>query len=536
MDDCYRITRSLLPAWFAVVLLAAPVTGRAQTDDAGGQPPATVGQPPASVGQGGTPAEPARPPVPRSGRGEGTGDARLSRGGVGGVGRSGDTASAGPQKYKNLRYDEDYSYLKDPALRTDFWDPLKYVPLFGRDDWYLSLGGETRQRFEYVRNDDLGGLDYGDGYHLQRYLLHADLHLGERVRLFAQTQSGFLDGRRAGPRPDIDRNVWDAHQGFVDLRWPTGEETSDAVTWRLGRQEMAYGSGRLIDTREGPSLRRSFDAARVLTRFASWTVDAWWSKPVRNRFEVFDDDPNPDVSFWGTYATRPIGDGSLANVDAYYLGYENKQARFEQGQGRELRHSVGTRLWGKPEPWEYNLEYVYQFGSFGPGNISAWTAAHAVRYNFSDLPLKPRPGIRFDLASGDRNEASATLNTFNPLFPSGVYFNLANPVGPANIIDLHPTFDLYPSDTVTVTLDWNFFWRESTNDGVYRLSGSLLRPDGGSSARFVGHSPAVTVVWNPTRHISVLASFVHFRPGGFLKDNPPAEPVNYFTTWLTYKF
>jgi hypothetical protein len=27
--------------------------------------------------------------------------------------------------YKLLRYDEDYSYLKDPDRRTDFWDAIK---------------------------------------------------------------------------------------------------------------------------------------------------------------------------------------------------------------------------------------------------------------------------------------------------------------------------------------------------------------------------------------------------------------------------
>jgi hypothetical protein len=38
------------------------------------------------------------------------------------------------------------------------------------------------------------------------------------------------------------------------------------------------------------------------------------------------------------------------------------------------------------------------------------------------------------------------------------------------------------------------------------------------------------------RHVSVLASYVHFRPGSFLRDNPPAEPLNFVTTRVTYKF
>ena len=63
-----------------------------------------------------------------------------------------------PPAYKLLRYEEDYSYLKDPSRRTDFWDPIKYIPLWGRDDWYLSLGGEVRERYEFYHNQDAGAV------------------------------------------------------------------------------------------------------------------------------------------------------------------------------------------------------------------------------------------------------------------------------------------------------------------------------------------------------------------------------------------
>ena len=57
--------------------------------------------------------------------------------------------------YDILREDEDWSFLKDPSLRQDFWDPLKYIPL-GREDWYLTIGGEVREVFEQVGNDNWG--------------------------------------------------------------------------------------------------------------------------------------------------------------------------------------------------------------------------------------------------------------------------------------------------------------------------------------------------------------------------------------------
>ncbi len=443
-----------------------------------------------------------------------------------------------PPSYKPLRYDEDYRYLQDPNRWTDFWDPIKYVPLFGRDDSYLSLGGEARERFETVHNDSFGlAPANAQGFNsdaLQRYMLHGDLHVGPQLRLFGQVFSGQEDGRIGGPRPEIDRDAFDVHQAFVDWVSPLAE--NDSLTWRVGRQEFKYGSGRLIDVREGPNLRLSFDAARVLAKVGDWSADGWWSQPVRNRPGAFDDDPDPARSFWGLYATGPFRALSQATLDLYYLGYENHEAVYEQGPGNELRHTLGTRLAGKPMPWEYNLEYAWQFGTFGAGTINAWTAANAVRYNFNELPLSPRLGLRADIASGDRNAASPSLQTFNPLFPSGVYFNLADPVGPLNLIDLHPVLDLHFGDKLTLTADWDFFWRESLGDGVYRLSGSLLTASKGSTERFVGSSPAATLVWTPTRHVTLLAGYVHFFAGPFLQATTPGKDLDYFTTWLTYKF
>ena len=441
--------------------------------------------------------------------------------------------------YKDLRYEEDYTYLfTNPSLRTDPWDRIKFMPLWWLDQGYLSLGGEVRERYEFYHDENFGSAPAdrhgNNGYLLERYLLHGDLHLSPFLRFFGQFQSGLEDGRIGGPRPDIDRNAFDVHQAFFDFMLPF-DDMKDSLTWRVGRQEMSYGTGRLIDTREGVNLRRSFDEVRLLLKADQWQVDGWWGKPVRNRPGVFDDDPNPNVSFWGLYAVHPFPVLPKGNVDLYYLGFENKQAVYDQGKGYELRHSLGTRLWGRPLPWEYNFEYVWQFGTFGQGTIMAWTAANAVRYNF-DLPFKPSFGVRADVASGDSNPNSPNLQTFNPLFPSGAYFNLANPIGPSNIIDLHPVLTLHPTDKVTFIADWDFFWRESLNDGLYTLAVTPLRTGRLSNERFVGSSPSLTVAWTPTRHITILTSYVHFFAGPFLKETPPGKDMDYVTVWMDYKF
>lgn len=443
-----------------------------------------------------------------------------------------------PSPYKSLRYDEDYTYLRDADRATDFWDPVKYIPLSENPDHFLSIGGETRQRYEFYHNPEFGrapqNAQGNNDWMLQRYMLHSDLHLNENVRLFGQLISGVETGEIGGPRPDVDRDDFDAHQAFIDLSHQATDSTS--LTWRTGRQEFEYGSGRLISAREAPNLRRSFDAARLLAHSDDWEIDSFWGPVVRNRFYVFDDDPNPNKSLWGVYAVGPAPWLPDGHTDLYYLGFENEQGTYYQGTAYELRHTMGTRLWGKPLPWEYNTELLFQFGKFGDGQIQAWAFASDTHYNYSDLPGKPRVGLRADASSGDRNPDDPDLQTYNPLFPTGAYFNLADLGGPSNFMHVHPTLDLTLSETVKLMADWGFFWRTSLDDALYSIAVFPIVPGEPSRARYNGSSPALTVIWEPTRHVTVLASYVHFFAGPFIRENPPGKDVDYATTWVTYKF
>ena len=59
--------------------------------------------------------------------------------------------------FKLLRYDEDYRTLSNPACPRDYLDAIKFVPLKEDDpNWYFSVGGEIRQRFEAYNNYQWG--------------------------------------------------------------------------------------------------------------------------------------------------------------------------------------------------------------------------------------------------------------------------------------------------------------------------------------------------------------------------------------------
>src|SRR5215470_3649352 len=167
-----------------------------------------------------------------------------------------DGACPSRTSYATLRYEEDYSFLRDPSCRTDPWDGFKYVPLDLDGDVYLSTGGDARVKYEYLRNFRWGQPpEDHDGYVLQRLLVHGDLHVARYARAFVQLESSLEEGRKGGPRP-VDEDKLDVNQAFLDAVAPL--DGGRSLTLRVGRQELAYGSQRLVSVREVANVRRTF--------------------------------------------------------------------------------------------------------------------------------------------------------------------------------------------------------------------------------------------------------------------------------------
>jgi len=435
--------------------------------------------------------------------------------------------------YALNRADEDYRFLHDPSKRTDYLDPLKYIPLNETGSWHLSVGGEARERYEYFNRPNWGRDPQDSGYLLQRYFLHGDLRMGENVRFFAQVQSSLEDGRRGGPRP-TDRDELDLHQAFLDLKLDLPADGS--LTLRSGRQELPFGSQRILSVREGPNVRQSFDGFRLTYRTGEVRIDGFATRPVETNRYVFDDGSDSSRALWGAYAVLPFPFLPKGNMDLYYIGLYRGKAAFDQGAARETRHSLGARLWRTAAPLDYNFEAIYQWGSFGKSTIQAWTVASDTGYTLAPLPLTPRIGLRADIASGDDDPDNQDLQTFNPLFPKGAYFSEAGLIGPVNFMDLNPCLDLHLTDRLTVIVNWNFLWRESNRDGLYNNAVALVRSGKTSNARYIGSMPQMQLIWEIDRHLTFAAIYGHFFAGRFIKESGPGEDVDYITTWLTYKF
>jgi hypothetical protein len=458
---------------------------------------------------------------------------------------------ASPPKYTVSRYDEDYSYLANPANRIELLDSIKYIPLFGGGpDCYLSLGGELREQYEFIQNDNFGvGAVNNSGYWLQRLMLHTDWHFGPFVRAFVQLKSELEEGRKPGPRPP-DRKRLDLNQAFVDFSYPHTNPSSDTTsfTLRLGRQEIDFGDERLIAVREGANSRQSFDGARFIYYSPKARVDAFALQLDADRPGYFDNDPSQShTTLWGLYATIPLTTKSTAAkfnniaLDLFYLGFYHGNARFNAGVGNETRHTLGGRLWRAHHinGLDFNIFGAYQFGTFGNEEISAFSAALDLGYKLFELPWAPRVAGSLQVSSGDSNPNDKRLETFNAMFPAGYYYGggLIGQVGPANAIILQPELDLHPTTTLGLYLKMLFVWREDAADGLYGTPGNLIRVGSTNNKRYVGASPEILVTQELGRHAILSVSYYHFYRGSFLTQNQPiSKDVDYFSTWLTFKF
>ncbi|AAR34131.2 alginate export family protein [Geobacter sulfurreducens] len=438
------------------------------------------------------------------------------------------------RRYQLCRFDEDWSYLRAPSRRDDLWDPVKYLPLTSSGDAYLSLGGDARLRYEYFNNANWGrGPQDNDGYLLQRYLVHADLRLTDAARLFAQLQSSLEEGRSGGPRP-TDEDQLDLHQLFVDATPAVGD--TRPLTVRVGRQELTFGSSRLVSVRESPNNRRSFDGVRIIGRVAGMRLDAFATRPVETKPHVFDNRSDDAQAFWGAYGVAPLPVLPGGSIDLYYLGLYRRGARFDQGRARETRHAGGTRIWGAAGAWDYNAEFVFQWGSFGNGRIRAWTAASDTGYTLRNAPWQPRLGLRANIASGDSDPTDRTLGTFNPFYPKGNYFSEAGLMGPANLMNLHPEITVKPARNLSMRLDWDVIWRHSRHDGIYANSLSVVRSGTTGGSRSVGSQLQCQVDWQVDRHLLLTANYSRFFAGPFIRESGPGKDVDYVGTWATYRF
>ena len=434
--------------------------------------------------------------------------------------------------YKQIRYLEDYSSLaNDPHLEG--LDRLKYVPLWRGA--YVSFGGQHRLRYELLDpvRIGLGPERATSSVLLSRNLVHADLHLLPNVRLFGQLGGFFALGVPSSEAKPPDADDADVTQLFLESSVTVG---GIHVVSRAGRQEMALGSTRWVSTRDGTNVRQSFDLVRMtISKPGVWSIETFGGTTPELRRGAFDDGPNWQDGFWGTYATTSVLPRQLFSLDAFYLGRRRHDAKHAGTTGREIRHTFGVRLFGETA---FGLQYVQhamvQVGSFDDARVLAWGLASALWQRLPG-PLAPvRIGVRGDALSGDSRPGDGRVRTFHPLFPNQTFFSALSAIYPTNLYDVHP---LLRFESAKVSLEGGcvFFWRQAVEDSIYAPPGSTLVSGAQSSERYTAAQASLSLAYRADRHLSFDAEYSHIFAGAAIADAGGTDQ-DFFGTWTTFTY
>ena len=433
-----------------------------------------------------------------------------------------------------LRQEEDWTFLKLPNARTEPLDALKHIAL--SDTAFVYFGGGVRLRSQFVDNE-FQGLNPGPDLRFQyRANLHGGLVVAERAGLFVELASSDVVSARYPVRgPDVDR--LDLNQAFVEFgSLSPGDRHSSSALLRIGRQELDYGSGRIIAVREGPNVRQSFDGAMLRLRARGWTADVLAFQPVDTRSGVLDDPRQRGGSLFGIYATHR---GKTGSSEVYVIGATRRDSAYARLRGREQRYTIGGRLQGKVGSAALEGEAAVQLGqlTLATGSsvpISAWTIAGSATVPLASGPRPVELGLGFGVASGDSGGRS--LGTWRSPFPTGRYFGASTNLGPGNIGGLDPSIAVAINKNIKVKAFVYTLWRLNRGDALYSPPGFIVRPPGPSAGRHIGEVPGLSADLRISPHFTAGLLAEHFVVGNAFDGSPRAKDTTFIELRTEFKF
>jgi hypothetical protein len=438
-----------------------------------------------------------------------------------------DNYRKGPPKYPYPRvtfnigtfFDFDWSYLDKPDNdEHDIFDCLKRIKFFD-DCCMFTTGGEERIRLLNEYNSRLAGRK--NDYTLYRTRVYGDLWITNRFRIFAEYIDARANGEGIAPLP-IDNNYSDIQNLFVDVA--TICIDGSPVWVRYGRQELLYGSQRLISPLDWANTRRTFQGGKVFWKNDDFSFDAFCVQPMFVYPGRLDAPDNTQLftGAWGTW--RPVKDHQV--VDLYYLNLDRDAPVFTGSNGFVGPGNIntfGSRYAGDYCNVLWDFEGMLQFGTYSNQKLFAGAYTASAGYVFSEVPMKPQFWLCYDWASGEQHPGfGGTRSTFQQLFPFGhYYFGFIDVVGRQNINDLNQQFTFYPTNWITCVAQNHTFWLDSASDALYNSAGAAIRRDpSGRSGSNVGDEIDFYVNFHLDNHQDILVGWSHLFAGSYLKSAP----------------
>jgi hypothetical protein len=340
----------------------------------------------------------------------------------------------------------------------------------------FDIGMDSRLRIEW-NTDDKGWANY-------RLMPWAKLST-EPLTLYVQPMFAKSIDEKGGPSPNQSTGA-DLLQAYAKFNLPLGGSSRFSV--RLGRAVERLGMERLVGARWGTNVPRSFDGSEAELTVHETDLKIFAMRQVQSGLDSFDNRATSNGKLGGAYLVTPIGKFDFT-LDAYVLRTSFTKRRFG-ARADNRRTSIGLRLSGASGGWHWNWEAVAQHGSADARErLSAWTLATETGREFTIGRLHGIFDLKANIASGGRSDR--TVRNFDPLFPKAKYFGELTPIGPANIVNLHPAVTLDLANHTKLGVSGIRYWRLSAKEPAYSLTGSPIPIVG--PGKLVGDQAEVTL-------------------------------------------
>ncbi len=449
-----------------------------------------------------------------------------------------------PQPYKGSAFAlNDFSYLEDPKNTAPYqpFDELKRIRL--GDCLRLDLGGEYRNRYHVEHNMRLRGED--NDFDLNRVRLYSDLWYGKDLRLYVEYLDAVSFGEEVAPRPtDEDRS--DFLQMFADLNLT--DACGQPLYLRVGREEMSYGSERLISSPDWSNVRRAYEGATLFSKGKEWDVDVFCVQPIVPVAPHNFDRSDPKRQFGGLFTTYHGVKDHVVDLYCLWLNEQDSPNGFVNSilgtPGNFYTSTLGARWQGKHDDWLWEVEGAVQVGRFTGLDYVAGMYTVGLGYSFKCLPTKPVLWAYYDFASGDADPTDNRRTTFDQLFPSGHrYLGWMDLVGRQNIHDLNFRLSSTLHEDLELVVWCHVFRLDQARDNLYNSAGRIIRASdpNGSDGTDVGQEIDVTLAINITSRVQWVLGYSHFFSGEFIVRSAPANPgatgdADFFYSQLGVRF
>jgi hypothetical protein len=436
----------------------------------------------------------------------------------------------------NLRTLDNNAALRADTNDHKFNRAIKNIPLSSANhNINLSIGGEIREQLRMYSHVNYGDVDSGvsdkDVYLLQRYLLHADLHLGRHLRLFGQLNSNHATAKNTVGH--TDRDMMGVLQAFADIN----SYGNIPMRLRIGRQELSYGVERILGTRDGPNIRQSFDGLRYTITFKRSVADFFVVYPMYNDFGYFDNSTNTDNLVYSGLWSKPLN--RFGTLEIYFIGNDRTMAYCRNDSAKENRQSFGIRLNRYSHVFYYDAEAIGQTGMYGSSPIRAWQLSAVAGLRWNDLRMEPRIQVRIATASGDLDSTDTRMNLFRPVATRSPVNDLI-PVGFANIGVFNVEGEIRIVKGLHFGLGYYSVRRISPNDGSYSsdVVNMVREPDNNGVEKGIHVAQGVVSEFSyiAGKHVSFLLLMGYFSPGNYVSNTGEGKTQSASSLKFTYRF